>query len=488
MNNANRLTLWIVIAGSLMVGLFACSFDSLWIDEAWVAILASERDLSSWWHKMRDVSGSTLQMPLYTLYLWLWEKIAGHSEWALRAANIPFFVLGQWALFRSLRHDRKLAIWAAVIAAGSPFVWGYLAEARPYAMQIGGASLVVAGLIQLRRGQPFATRDLALFCAGLLILCGSSSLAFPWAGMALLTALFLVYRDRDLMRLRAGNVLLIIGTSLCLLLLFAYDSWATLNGAKASSVGKTGILNILFVGYELLGFAGLGPGRLQLRDSQSLSVFTPYLLSLLGLALALSLALFRLRRVERSLWTTFLLYSVLPLIFVTLLAWVAPFRLLGRHVTPLAPVVFVTLAYAASATMKWGANRWFIPLWFASALMLRFHPRHYRDDYRAAAQEARSALAKGETVWWSADTAAAQYYDLPVADFARAPGALLTVSLSPERHDRVPPPDVVIASKPDIFDGTNAIRAFVTEKGYVVVQRLPAFTIWRKAADPPADH
>ncbi len=163
MKNANPL--WLVLAGSLALGLLACSGESLWLDEAWMARIAAESTLAGWWERMRELGGSSLQMPLYTLYLWVWEKLAGQSEWMLRAANIPFFVLGQWALFRSLREEKALALWTALVVGASPFMWSYLAEARPYAMQFGAACLVVAGLVQLTRAKPFASRDLFLFCA-----------------------------------------------------------------------------------------------------------------------------------------------------------------------------------------------------------------------------------------------------------------------------------------------------------------------------------
>ncbi len=485
MNSANRLISLLVIAVSAVVGLLACSADSLWIDEAWMALLASAKNLPDWWRTLWEMSGSTLHMPLYALYLWLWEKGAGHSEWALRAANIPFFVLGQWALFRSLQHERRLALFVALIAAISPFVWGYLAEARPYVMQYAGGCLVIAGLIQLSRSRSFATRDLALFCAGLVLLCGSSALAFPWAGMAVLAALYLSYKDRTSAWMQPRNILLSAGTGLILLAIFAFDIWALRSGAKASSVGSTSGASLLFVGYELLGFLGLGPGRLDMRESQSLSVITPYLLPLSALALALALAGSHVRRVERRLWTALLLYSVVPVIFVTMLALIAPFRLLGRHLTPLAPVLFVILGYAATAPARWCANWFFIPLWLVSALMLRIEPRHHRDDYRDAAREAKAALAKNELVWWSADSSGAAYYGVPLGG-ATEGCAVLVVRPSPADLAQLPAPGLVVVSKPDIYDPNGELGSFLREHSFAPVRILPAFKIWRRLGVPDA--
>ena len=44
-----------------------------------------------------------------------------------------------------------------------------------------------------------------------------------------------------------------------------YYLWTLQLGARASDVGRTGWANIAFIFYELLGQAGLGPGRLALR-------------------------------------------------------------------------------------------------------------------------------------------------------------------------------------------------------------------------------
>ena len=78
---------------SLLVGLIAINRDSFWIDEAFSAHYAVQPTVASWWHYLSGDVGSDTQMPLYMFYLWVWEKFSGSSEWALRAANIPWFLL-----------------------------------------------------------------------------------------------------------------------------------------------------------------------------------------------------------------------------------------------------------------------------------------------------------------------------------------------------------------------------------------------------------
>ena len=58
-----------------------------------------------------------------------------------------------------------------------------------------------------------------------------------------------------------------------------YYLWTLKQGARASDVGKTDARNVVFIAYELLGFGGLGPGRLEIRDG-GLGAFTPFAIQL----------------------------------------------------------------------------------------------------------------------------------------------------------------------------------------------------------------
>lgn len=477
MSKATRLAPRLVLLGSILVGLIACSADSLWIDEASVALIASEPTLAGWWRRLQEVGGSTLQMPLYNFYLWVWEKLAGHSEYALRAANIPFFALGQWAMFRSLRRDTALALSYALIAGISPFLWSYLAEARPYAMQFGGACLVVAGLLRAAHGERVQSLDAFLFCAGAVISCGASTLAFPWVGTAFLGTLFFLRFQKDPLRFSVPEIAAMSASVIFIGAIFAFDLWAARHGGSVST-GQSTWQNILYAGYELLGFAGLGPARLDIRESQSLSVLVPYAWPLSGLALTLLLTLFLGGRIERRTSQAIILYALLPLMFIVTLTFIAPLRLLGRHITPVAPALFLFLAYALDKPSQGWINRAFLAFWLVSALSLRFQTRHHRDDYRDAAKIGRDALARGERVWWIAEAAGAEYYRLPLAppNQSNDASALLAANLSDYGH--APRPDIVILSKVDLYDGSGGAHRFLEINRYERIRSLPAFSIW----------
>ncbi|MGI8436011.1 MAG: hypothetical protein ACR2NX_03785 [Chthoniobacterales bacterium] len=135
-----------VLLVSLLAGLTAVSRESLWIDEANSALKAMQPALASWWRVMATEKGSDLQMPFYMLQLWAWARIFGTSEFALRAANIVWFCVGQAALFHAFRRHLRFALITAFLGVISPLLWYYLNDARPYLMQYAGASVLCAGL------------------------------------------------------------------------------------------------------------------------------------------------------------------------------------------------------------------------------------------------------------------------------------------------------------------------------------------------------
>src|SRR5204863_234078 len=148
---------------------------SFWIDEALTAVKAMQPTFNSWWQAMAQEKASDLQMPLYMFYAWAYEKPFGSGEWALRLANLPWFLLGAVSFIRAFssrpgaagffHNDQQHAdegvhapclnrTWTGTLLLSfsvlfSPFAWYYLDEARPYAMQIGAGLMIAAALFRL---------------------------------------------------------------------------------------------------------------------------------------------------------------------------------------------------------------------------------------------------------------------------------------------------------------------------------------------------
>ena len=310
---------------------------------------------------------------------------------------------------------------------------------------------------------------------------GGAALAAMPVLLSLRTAIGLVKRYWPLW-LAAGALLLVFA---------GYYLWALGVGARASASATTSLETVCFIGYELLGFSGLGPGRLELRTA-GLAALGPYLiwLALYGVAIALLLGAQRRGKTKRShrRHLVLALCCVVPSAFILAVGCLAHFRVLGRHFTPIVPVLLLLsasgLARLWSPPGAWArvAALAFCGLSLLSCLSLRFSPRHEKDDYRAAAVWARTALSKGQLVWWNAAVVGAEYYHVPVVtDPGRRGTALLVLNPARGTLGRLPPPQVIIASKPNLYDGASTLAQFLREQRFRPVGKLRAFVVWERS-------
>jgi hypothetical protein len=424
------------------------------------------------------------------LYSWTWEKIFGHSEWWMRAANIPWLLLGLLAVAR-----RRPVLLVVTIA--SPFAWYCMDEARPYAMQIGTSLLIFAALGWLS-DQPGAISPVkerlwvVLLACGVVLLSGSSLLGIIWAGAALGAALVVFPWMRSWQLIRS-RWLLLLAAAPFLIGLAAYYLWTLKSGARAYSGASTDVRNILFIAYELFGFSGLGPGRFDIRTG-GLAAFRAYLVPLAvygGLLVTVLWAVAKsiLKTVPRKTLIGGAVVLGGAALFLVAVGYVQHLRLLGRHFTPLLPLVLWSIAGGLSAL--WGRRSrlgrvvvvGYVVASLLSCLSLRLAARHAKDDYRGAAAQARAALAQGDTVWWSAALIGGRFYGLATVSPESGAGqnaAWYVVDCPGKLLDRLPVPQLVVFSKPDLHDSKGTVMAYLSRSGFRQVGQLPAFTLWRK--------
>lgn len=479
------------VALSCALPVVAVSSQSYWIDEALTALKATQPTLAGWWQQMVTEKMSDLQMPLYMAYAWAWAQLFGTGEWALRAANLPWFIGGLLAFALSFRGaDRMLA---ASVGGLSSFAWFYLDEARPYAMQIGVSLGLVASLRFLDGGGGTGQRKACwawAFCAGVAMLAGSSLLGFLWSGAALAVAAAVLGRARVVEVCKAARF---AGLTLVVWLvgLAVYYVWTMRLGARASAMGTTNLQNACFVGYELLGFGGLGPGRLEIRES-GLAVFRAHWLplavygGLAGILLGAGVVSSWRQDRRRLLWVGVVILATAACLLAV--GWAMHFRVLGRHCAPAQAGIVVLLVTGAAVVMRrrgWWPRLAVCGFLLASAgscLSARFAPRHLKDDYRAAAAHARAALGAGQSVWWSADPHGAAFYRLPVSESAAEPGkATVLLNRSVDAVGALPLPDMAVCSKPDLYDVHGAVACRLAEAGWQPATNFPAFTVWKRA-------
>jgi hypothetical protein len=480
----------IAVVAATIVGLAAITHQSLWIDEGAAALKAMQPTFHDWWQALRTEGNSNLQLIFQLFYLWGWEKIFGSSEYALRASNIPWFAVAAAAMVWGFTKEWRLQLGVLLLTLTNAFLWYYLSEARPYIVLFAFSSLTTACLFRLLLDESPSESPawFRLFCLGLIGLCGTSLLAVPWAMGAIMAAVACLGTNqtrRILWRFRYCTA----ATTAFLIAMAAYYAWTLHLGARASDIGQTGAENILFIIYELSGLSGLGPSRLALRES-AIGAYVPYL-PILALGSMTLFALFAaacsdLRKEVRRREVIFFGFAVALPFLAALTAGIAGnMRLLGRHLTPLLPFILATIAVGLRR-LVWSKQLWTRGIAFGaiamlclSAIEIRFAPRHQRDDYRAAAEEARRGIADGEKVWWAADVSTGAYYGVPL----NSPALTLGSNLSDRSFETLPAPDLVCLSKPDIYDPNDKIRNYLREHNFKVMRVLPAFQIFQRQTD-----
>jgi len=443
------------------------------------------------------------------LMLWGWEKVFGRSEFALRAMNIPLFVIALAIVAATWRTSSTQRAFFVLFACSSAFVWAYLDEARPYILQFLGATACAIPLANAvgAAGGPRSS-DIGLFAAGVVILCGSSLLGVV-ASFCFCIAFLLVWLMREPFSgmLQRPDIRVAAAASLPLLTALAvYYLWTLSLGARASSVGSTDIKSIAYGVYELLGVAGLGPGRGELRASPValLAFLAPvlaYTLFLVSFICAgTGLALYRDNHANRWRGAVVFWFTPAAMAATAILAGIAgDFRLVGRHLTPLLPFVLILFSLAADAL--WGTRLRLVGRAIAilailamlgSALAYRTGSRHTKDDYRSAASLAHDTLAQGGTVWWAADPAGARYYDLDLGVLsATAHGPTMSANRAhlawnvPESvAAMLPGIDMVILSKPDVYDEGGILRKLLASHNYTLHATKQSFRIYTVGSAP----
>ena len=475
---------------ALVIGVIAIDSQSFWIDETVTAILAAQPTLSEWWRTFSSLKITEIQMPGYIFYIWAWDKIFGCSEWGLRAGNLLWLVPGFLALPRR-------QIYYLLLLSVSPFLWYYANEARPYAMEIGTTLILLGSLwrwLDLPDGNPDGRREKFLaigFCFGLAALSSSSLLGMIWAGAFLGATLVVLGWQRALpLARRCLPLLVVTGLSLALLALFYL--WTVKKGCR-STPGITGISNIIYIFYELLGLAGLGPGRTDIHGA-GLKAFWPFLVPLIFQAAVIAGVFFTgcrfiLEKTPRHIWLGTAAALGAASVVLLVAGRIKHVSLLGRHFAPLFPCLLLPLAAGWKNLNERGGWRRilaaaFLLLCLASALSLRFCARHAKDDYRTAASVAIQANASDKRVWWCADGLAGYYYGVPLSPYRSAEAAPGQVWLAVNPQivwlTNKPPPDLVLLSKPELHDQQGLVRAFLQKNHYQETRALPAFMVWQR--------
>ena len=481
-----RHSLFLPLFFSTAIGLIAVSNQTLWIDEGLSASKAMATTWNTAWQLLLEESNTNMHMLLYLASLWAWEKIAGHSEWALRAINIPFFVAGVLALW--VVATPRIRIPLLLTLCFSPFLWFYLDEARPYSMLFAFSSFATGLLIYWQKHKTQKDFPLGIWSLGLALSLSVLSwthivgLVFQ-VGVCAFIFFNAGFKNAFRMARKCFPAITLLGS--CDAALLVYHAWAKTIGVEANALGKTTFVNLLFWVYEFFGFAGLGPNRNSLRLDPVSALFENAIpLALLGFVW-LVFAFYAIRKdffkKGNPSFPLVLCLVLTPIVILYFLGVFEGTRLLPRFATP----SFAALAYSIASLVPavWNINRYsqaatiaLLVLLAASCFALRFGTEHGKDDYRSAASIALATADSEKTILWAADKDTGSYYGIDfetisssgVKKFALWNGDLINASELP---------DLIFLSKRDIYDPTGYLSRMAADFGYVAHDAPSTFVI-----------
>jgi len=277
-----------------------------------------------------------------------------------------------------------------------------------------------------------------------------------------------------------------------LLILGVYYITTLLSGAGGAKVWSVGPHNLLISGAEFMGFAGLLPPRQEVRElvkagfaaSIDLRVLLfPGLLAALYVALGANW-LKQGHSTPRWIWacTAVLIGSY---ILLTIAASSVGFPFWGRHLAAAFPAFAVIAGWMAHLGWRSKGVMPFASVAYGAALLcssvfLRISDVHAKDDYREASRLATAAISEGKVVWWSADPPAASYYIPDMQSLIANKTLILTFGPEAPPIERRPDPQMIILSKPDIYDPNRIIRNRGEREGLKCTLTLKGFEVWQK--------
>ena len=486
-----------VIACWLVLGLWVTG-QSFWLDEGMAVSKSMKPAFGDFWKGFSATRGSDLQQPLFMLSQWVWAKVAGRSEWGLRALNGVWMAVAFGYVATRRRWSRRVrALWC-LLAAVSPFVAMYMDEAKGYILHFAGGTLMFLSIAE-GSGKPLEKFGFGAFSAGVLMTCGAALTGVVYAFWACLWLLVRIVREKWFKRFLAAHWAWLAVDAAGLALLGGWYLHTLMVGARGTNLGPPTPATMAFFAYEWLGFSGLGPARLVMRVG-GVRAAVPY---------ALPLALFgaanaffavegwrewrsraRARAAEGGRSRGFrvpphavpLLLGVLGVLSMHAVGFADDMAVRARHAMPVFPAALLAVAVWADRMLasRRAAPRAAVAVLLAalatSSLALRFGDRHGKEDYRRAVSIATEALREGQCVWMSCNSLTALIYNPALEETDRfvhcsSPGI--------EELRDAPAPDLVLVNRPDTWDTHGTLTDYIAGRGWPLVDEFHGFRVYR---------
>lgn len=184
--------------------------SSFYLDETGSVYL-----VSGTWSQVLERMSITIQSPLYISFLWLWSRVAGFSEVALRLPSVLAALASGYLLYRlgTRLVDRQTGIAAAMVHLSIGLVIQQTFQARPYSFGVLTAIIAISSMVDwlARRTWSHVLRTVLALAALLYLQPLNASML---AVVAVLAGLYLRSKER----LPIAQLAAILGMPVVLLL------------------------------------------------------------------------------------------------------------------------------------------------------------------------------------------------------------------------------------------------------------------------------
>ncbi|MFH0777311.1 MAG: glycosyltransferase family 39 protein [Candidatus Eisenbacteria bacterium] len=406
-SRTERLFVLGLLLVALALRLYRLSGQSIWVDEM---LTLSSSGITAPLHAV-DVF-ENLHGPLQSLLLFLWSKVAGHGEFALRLPSVAFSVLSLAAIYRLVLRlaGFRTAATALAVLVLSPFHVWYAQEIRNYSMLLFFSALSLDSYLSLLSSPNRGVFGRYVLFTLAAFLCNMST-----AFLLIVQDLLFLFLPRRLSfrKLLLANLLLMLLLAPWLSQIVqkielhrlvrtdAYPASQSLRGVTTFTPFALPYTFFVFsVGYSL------GPSLRDLHESVRLSDMTRHLPLVLPAAIGFSAAfvagVLSLRR-DRRLLAFLLLWMAVPLAIISFFG-IKNFKPFNPRYVMIAMPAYVLLVAHGLSRLRGVTLRVLVgALIFGTmsiSLWNHFHaPRYGKEDFRAAAAVLAPACGEGSVVF-----------------------------------------------------------------------------------------
>ena len=332
--------LGLILAAAFGLRIYKLGKNELWLDEAYCALTANKGPVSIVQELKTDNTP-----PLYYLLLYLWIKVAGEDEVALRALSVAFGVAAVFLIYYLGRKNftPQVGLWAALILAINPLHIYYSQETRMYAPLVFFIILFLSFMLLLLKEAKISYWT-GFIISGTLALYTSYA-AFFFLPVALL---FFLFRPKRQEQIKMLISLLIVGALfLPWLVIFLSQpsaeatAWMGPYWEKGKWLTLPRSLEAVFLGADYPRYLRSLPHAT--RKLLRIATLIP-----VGFIFCLSVLPWRKQKMAAERWaitSSFLLAALfLPLLLAFFLSFYRPVYVVGRHDLMVVPVAALILA------------------------------------------------------------------------------------------------------------------------------------------------